>query len=460
MGETMNRTQTSVSRPTLVQKYFRSQSLVQVALAALWTLVLVGLTLLFLLYSYVKVINSGYPWLAFAAFVVLLLWLLFVVEGAEISVAALRDKDADQLDDSAARKMLLKIKQYEGDFLNGRQALMISIIVLVTLMSAQIAVLEGQWTSSDLLPSQVNGLLANEIVRAFFVFGFPNFVVLWTAQLYPKLLATNAPQSRFSLPSHQKVMSVAIAIGRFTNIGAPSSLLALAVDGIRLGGHSNGASQLRPSRREMYRSQSTFIFGMGLKQATREIVISDDGSVDVMATQVREILTEGVRALRSTEAWAAPIVSDSVNLQVTGNSEDNKPVVYWTVALAEIEGKSVEGGKLELRVDFPDPLDVGTSVTENLTYRTEPKAMTKEYYWVSVVRPVENLEVTIRPQDQGRSRFVGGVCTVEGMDQNEVLSRQEQSRIELKAIRGGYKATARFPLVGTRMKITWQSRRI
>lgn len=450
-GHRMNRAQ-------LVGAYFRSGGVLRAIVAVLWLAILIALLGLFVLYGYAKAITAGYQWIVAPFVVLFLIWMLFVAEGAELATAALLDKDPDQLDDPHGRSMLRRIQEDESAFLNGRQAIAVSTIVIVTLVVSQITSVNGLDTKSDYLPSRLNDLLNSPVVQGAFVFGFANFTILWLAQLYPKLLATNAPQVRFSIESHQRLIATAITLGRYTNIGAPTSVIAMLAKRVPLRGKST-AALLRPSRRDMFRSQCNFVYGMGLLSARRDLMIDEDGSVVIEAKSERVIATEGVTELHTFESWSAAIWPDTVTFNVSGYPANNVAVPSTHLSLAEFEGKAIPDGKLELRVEFPVALSAGIKLGETFRYTTKPGAMSEEFYFVQVSHPIQRLELTVRPRDESRRCFIKGKCTVEGSDQyNQLLSQREESRIRLETYKGGYRAQVEYPLVGSRIRLSWQSR--
>jgi len=212
------------------------------------------------------------------------------------------------------------------------------------------------------------------------------------------------------------------------------------------------------SREEMYRALCTYMYGMGVTNARREVIVDDDGAVEVLTSQSREIHVPKFRRLGGFESWAAAIVQDSVDLSVPEHPPQNSPVKHVDFELAEIDGKAVPNGKLKWLVEFPDPLDVETTLTVALRYRAAAEALKQNYYLVSVSMPMKRLEVIIRPRDQKRRRFVRGMCFVEGLDQErDYLRDQEESRSQPQAVMGGYRVALDYPLLGSRLKITWQS---
>src|SRR5262249_16138063 len=108
------------TRRQLFKAYWDEHKLVGSAAALLWTLVALGLLVLLVLAAYSKAVSSGYQWFAAAASVIILLWILFIVEGAELATATLLDKDIEQLNDERSKNTLRKVQGQTSNFFNGR----------------------------------------------------------------------------------------------------------------------------------------------------------------------------------------------------------------------------------------------------------------------------------------------------------------------------------------------------
>jgi hypothetical protein len=200
---------------------------------------------------------------------------------------------------------------------------------------------------------------------------------------------------------------------------------------------------------------------MGITKERREIVVRDDGSVEVAASQTVEVHIEGFSTFGTSESWVVPVVESTVKLDFDVKPPDpsNLPRPDTKVSLAEIDGKPVREGKLAWSIEFPRPLPVGAECTWNLSYETKPDAFQKEYYIVSVGLPMREVELIVRPKNETVRRFFEGQCVFEGMSRNRDYLRQlEESRIQLKPYRGGYKASVKLPLVGSLLRLSWQTK--
>lgn len=449
-------------RMALIREYCERQGPVRSTLAALWTLLAAVLIVLFLAYDSVHISKQGYQWLALPVIVGVLLWTLFIVEGAELATATLLDKDLAQITDEQAKCTLANIKQTPSLFYNGRQAMVITTIVVLTLIVAFVVRLPN---------STIHGpahLLRLGIIQVTLTFGFPNFIVLWVAQLYPKLLATREPLRRFALPSHQYLIKFAMALERRTNIGAPTTALGMAIKRTLLGSHDEPA-RLAPSRTEMYRSLATFAFTFGVETMSTDIEMSLDGAVRVTEDKVREVLSDGTRFLRSEHYWGSGVRRNTILYEhsLDGTQGDSRAgILHWELVPAEIDGTLVPNGKLQTRVEFAEPLKAGTRVNEHITYRTEPAAMKmgdqeEDSYSVTLARPVHTLILRVRPADAEQAQFTNGRCSITGVDfENEHFETYERNRCALRAESGGYSLTVEYPVVGSKIVVAWRVNRV
>ena len=176
-----------------------------------------------------------------------LLWLLSIVEGSELAVARLLGTDPQRLPVSSTRETLGRIQRDPKSFFNGRQALVVTSIVAMTLSVAQIAKLPGSPSTAG---HEFVSFLQAWPVQAAFIFGFPNFIVLWISQLYPKLRAASDPPGRFGLASYQLVVRVCMWLEHTTHLGAPTSMLGILRDRVLLTGVAVDAVAMEPMEGE------------------------------------------------------------------------------------------------------------------------------------------------------------------------------------------------------------------
>jgi len=236
------RSQESVRR-RLLARYLRDEGPVGAVIAATWCLIAVALAVLLVVYDVVQLMygHRGAESVGLTVFVVALLWLLSIVEGSELAVARLLGTDPQSLPHPSAGRTLDEVQRHPKAFFNGRQALVVTSIVAMTLSVAQIA----------RLPSGT-GIGAVTILRSWFahaalIFGFPNFMVLWISQLYPKLRAASDAPGRFMLPSYQLVVRGCMWLERATRLGAPTSILGIVRDRTLLTGAAPEAVSMEAS---------------------------------------------------------------------------------------------------------------------------------------------------------------------------------------------------------------------
>lgn len=231
------------TRRGLFAEYARAHGTAGIALAAAWSLVAVGLMGLLVTFDIVHIAHgeASAEVIVLSAFIVALLWLLSIVEGSELAVARLLGVHPSRIRDPQARATLEKVQADPKSFFNGRQALVVTSIVALTLAVTQIAKLHQPPHASghDLI-----SFLRTWPVQAALLFGFPNFIVLWWSQLYPKLRAASNAPVRFSLVSYQFVIKMCIRIESTTHLGAPTSVLGILRDRVLLTGVAKDAAAM------------------------------------------------------------------------------------------------------------------------------------------------------------------------------------------------------------------------
>lgn len=456
------------SRLTLIREYYARQGAYLSVLAAAWTASALVLAVLFGLSLFEKVRTQGPVWLGAGVLVAALLWALFVVEGAELATMSLLDKDLEQISDPPARGVLESVHRRWASFFNGRQSVVITCIVTLTLAVGDVARLPGPRPGPgsglghhDALAS----ILHSGVTQIVLTFAFPNFIVLWVSQLYPKLLAAREPLARFCLPSHLLWIKLAMAIERYTNIGAPTSVIGIARHRLLLDAGSQ--AQLAPSRREMYRSLATFNYRTGVEHVSTTITVDGDGSVRAIERKTMRIYVGGTTLLRTAHTQHAAIDPASVALTVACESGSGSPAPDGfqriTVGPAARNGNA-NGSCVWAMVSFPDPLNDGDLVRQELSYRTTAGAFAMgdqqvEAYRISITRPTQEFELFIYPEDEDRFVFTDGTCTLLWTDQHNHESGffdEEQRRCRVTSYRRGYRLRVDHPTVGTQLVMSWQ----
>jgi hypothetical protein len=232
-------------RRRLLARYLGDEGLLGGVAVTSWCLVAVGLGTLLVLFDVAQLMygRHGVESIGLTAFVLALLWLLSIVEGSELAVARLLGTDPELLPHPAAGRTLERVQRDPKAFFNGRQALVVTSIVAMTLSVAQIARLPAG-TGVDVV-----GFLRSWVVQAALVFGFPNFMVLWISQLYPKLRAAGDAPGRFALTSYQLVVRGCMRLERVTRLGAPTSILGIVRDKTLLTGVAPEAVAMEVSQR-------------------------------------------------------------------------------------------------------------------------------------------------------------------------------------------------------------------
>ena len=213
-------------RRRLLAGYIRSEGSAGAILVVAWCLIAVALAGLLVVFDVAQLMygHRAAESIGLTLFVVSLLWLLSIVEGSELAVARLLGSDPRTLDHASAGRTLERVQRDPKAFFNGRQALVVTSIVAMTLSVGQIA----------RLPSGTRiGVVADLRswwLQAALIFGFPNFMVLWISQLYPKLRAASDARGRFVLASYQFVVRACMRLERSTRLGAPTSILGIVRD--------------------------------------------------------------------------------------------------------------------------------------------------------------------------------------------------------------------------------------
>lgn len=238
------RTGPGPSRRLLFSQLARSQSPLGRLAVVAWSLASVGLVGLVVLFDVAQFLYGGHgpEALGLSVFAGALLWLLAIVEGSELAVARLLATDPEVLRRHSARHTLERVQRDPKTFFNGRQALVVTSIVALTLAVAQIGKLHRPIGAGRGL---VDGL-ETWPVQALLLFGFPNFIVLWVSQLYPKLRAAADAPGRFSLTSYQGVIRACMWLEERTRLGAPTTVLGILRDRVLLTGVAEEAVAMRP----------------------------------------------------------------------------------------------------------------------------------------------------------------------------------------------------------------------
>ena len=232
-------------RAVLFAQYARSHGRVGTIIAIIWTIVFIGLIGLLGTFDFVqlKYEHRGVFAIGLTVFVAAILWLLSIVEGSELAVARHLETDPQNLPDSAARIVLARVQKDPKSFFNGRQALVVTSIVALTLSVTQIGRLHRMpFTSAD----GIIAFLRTWPIQAALVFGFPNFIVLWISQLYPKLRAAGDAPGRFAMKSYQLIVRMCMSLERTTRVGAPTSILGIIRDRVLLTGIAAEATSMKP----------------------------------------------------------------------------------------------------------------------------------------------------------------------------------------------------------------------
>ena len=247
MNETTVDSQPPSSRPpgrrSLLRSYVRDEGAAGTALALLWTVLALALAGLLVLVDVAQVMygNRGAESIGLSVVVGALLWLLAIVEGSELAVARLLASDPEELTAPGARRTLGLVQRDPRAFFNGRQALVVTSIVIMTLTVAEIARIR------EVPAGTGHGLvvfLNSWLVHAAVVFGIPNFMVLWVSQLYPKLRAASDPSGRFMLASYQSVVRGCMKLEETSRLGAPTTILGILKDRVLLTGAATDAVEM------------------------------------------------------------------------------------------------------------------------------------------------------------------------------------------------------------------------
>jgi hypothetical protein len=164
-------------------------------------------------------------------------------------VARLLGTDPQRLPLASSRETLERVQRDPKAFFNGRQALVVTSIVAITLAVGQIAKVHQPTGDPG---AGITRVLHAWPLQAALVFAFPNFIVLWISQLYPKLRAAADAPGRFMLVSYQFVVRACMWIERKTRVGAPTSILGILRDRVLLTGVAADAVAMEPVERAPY----------------------------------------------------------------------------------------------------------------------------------------------------------------------------------------------------------------
>lgn len=393
-----------------------------------------------------------------AALILVVLVILFVVEGAEIAAVGLSDKDPDQIDEESPRNSLIRLKEALELFFTGRQLIVVSLIVWLTFLSGDLASIEPITDRNGILK-----VSTSKAVTGLFAFAFPTFIVLWFAQLLPKFLAQENPLRMFSWPITRAFLYVSISLGK-TQLGFPSQLVKKG-----LGKWMPVPNRkLLPSRPAHYQAAATLRHGRGVCYNRVNVVVGLRGEVHVSSEYCYEAFGPGFDKVTVWHGWVVPIDGNSCKFNVVDKPAECGESTVYVPRLSDFECPSIAGapprkvtnGKVEWEVHFQRAVPVGKTFTCTAEHKTGDGACEvtsgKDDDYVHTVRtPTTLLTFFIKPANDVPIVLVGGACDAEMTGEREVDAK-EAKRVNITPCERGYKFEVEYPLEGTRLKFKWK----
>lgn len=423
----------------------------QLMRVTLWVLLAFFLLALALLYGVVQAIQTqGLLMLVKLILMVAVLFVIFVVEGSEISVAGLHDKDPEQIADPRVRTALTLIQTNPERFIAGRQLFAVGSIVVLTLLSESLTSFDGVAGDSSVLKG-----LTSEKVKHVFVLAFPTFVVLWFSQLLPKFLAQEYPLAMLSWPITRVFVRIAISLGR-VDLEMPSQhakeLLKRWMPGLL---HED---KLLPSRAAHYKTSATLRHGQGLEFADVRIIIGAAGEVDVAAESWYESFGLGFKSVSGHHRWDGPIQEHSW--------------LFTPIRMPERCGDPTTSGptyssancNVQWEISFQNLIPAGEKLRYQIQYSTGAGACKSgtgdaDFYTYVVEDATARVVVAVVPAANAPFVLTNGRCETRMSGKltspASALDEAETDRVRMTASDRGYRFEVAYPLEGSQFTFSW-----
>lgn len=397
---------------------------------------------------------SIYPIIKLLLMLIIVL-LLFIVEGAEISVAALLDKDPEQVKDQVARGVLTHLQASPNAFLTGRELLAVALIVAFTLLSDSLSTVQQLEMEAWGILGSAAAAATSPKASAIFSFAISTFVILWFAQLLPKFLVHENPLAFFSKPVPQLLVKISAWLDK-TNVGVVSEH---AQTRLKKWNFFQGGPVLVPSRLVHYQNSATLRYGKGLEAVDITVRIGNDGHIKFSSSLTWKAFNVGVREFTEVHHWSSEIKKDSCDLNpVEFPTECGKPTKKGPdFSDTEIEGKKTPHGKVSWTLQLQGSLPVAKKFQYHVSYSTAPGACyttfeKPDWYEWTVKTPTAKLQVSVLPDEGCGFSLTGGKCSV-GLVAPENL--EESARAKVDPLSGGYRYFIPFPLEGATYRFEW-----
>jgi hypothetical protein len=414
-------------------------------------------------YAIIQAYKSG-SWtpIITLAFIIVILLLLFVVEGAEIAVAGLLDKDPEQIHETHLRNTLSRLQQDSEGFFAGRQLLVVASIVILTSLSNSLAT----FSQADSYENIILVATMAEPTRQAFKFVFPIFIVLWYAQLLPKFLGQESPLRMFSSSITQLFITTTLLLGK-TQIGAPSQYIKKLLSAWFA--RNPNSYELLPSRAAHYKVSAALNSGRGLKHAHVEIEIGPQGNTSVKSEFLYEAFGQGFSMLSGDNGWGKAIKNNSFKVELlelpqkAGVPTISGPTIY-DVTMPVAQGFSIPAqitsNGIKWGIRFPTPIRKGEKFKYRISYETENGALESEvgkadYYVYTVKASTGTLIITVIPASDSGFALTGGKLKIVKSGETETDDLEGQ-RVTTESYKSGYRFQIKYPLEGTKLTLQWE----
>jgi hypothetical protein len=389
---------------------------------------------------------------------VFLIGFIGIVEGAEIAVSGLVDKDSDEFPDNRMGSFIERIQQSAEAFLSGRQLMAVAALVLLTEIARSFAdfgpVTDRGWAGAVLQIGTATWL------QKGFAFALPIFVVLWFAQLPLKFAAHQNPLRVFSLQFVQSIVRLSMLAGTKVQVGAPSRWVLSWIN--RRWANETGP-QLKVGRARYYRIISSLQYGRGVESFVENVQIGASGEVKVNRRCVfKSFDASRNRSITLAEGWSSAILSSPApRLDITdipaacGACPKSGPNFLDET----IGGQEVKGAYLMWTITPVFPIPLGQTLEYELEYSAAAGALESavgesDYYEHQVITPTKDLTFSFTPAPDAPFVLTGPKRWATVYDPEEDKAEAEQIEVSPSGD-GGLRFSIKYPLVGSKLRFSW-----
>lgn len=426
-------------RPRVITWWQRVLTVLYVLLLGL----LIGATLL---YAASRLYAGGFStesWSVTGALLLLIatfIIVLYYAEGAEIAVTTIVGLEDERVSGSAT-EVLAQLRDDTGDFVSGRQFIVVALVVLFT------GFCEAYASSAPDAPAswRVTSFFS-PIAKHIYASAFPIITALWLSQLFSKYVAHHRPTTFFHDPLAQLIVRPSIWLGRTLLLGHVSvwltkQSLAGKKDDLRVS-----------SRGKTYEALVAFGDGFGFEMGDVRLMISPiDGSAEITMTFHVRAYAPGGKLFRQADEYDGPVL-------------DVPKPEFRSSRQATSGGPAFAADRRSFRWDLnlAQPLDVGDEFDFQATYSVGAGAYAfgegalGEFYYEQHKYPIRHLRVSVRLSDTSSYILSKGRIVADVSDDRDTNDRESNRfRRCIDSVDGGYDYSILHPLMGGTYKCEW-----